>query len=109
MWTITEKQFEKIEQSMLEEYMLRVCKYISDDREFSWILPQQIRDDSEKILDKRMRYLFTDEKYAAEIVKLGLKHPDLLSPPVRDIKLILDDMKKSQKEKINAISLYINN
>lgn len=109
MWTIADTQFEKISQSMLEEYMLRVCKYVSDDKEFAWILPERIKDNAKKVLNKRMRYLFKDEKCAAEIVKLNIKYPDILTPPHRrDIRIILDDNKMEQKDKLGAITNYIN-
>ncbi|MCC8035020.1 MAG: hypothetical protein LIO77_03685 [Rikenellaceae bacterium] len=109
MWTISDEQFVNIKASIQEEYMLRVCRYISEDAEFSWMLPQSIRDQAEKVLDKRLRNIFKEEKYCAGYVILALKYPNLMVPPVRDIKIIIDDMKKSQQEKIEAINYYINN
>ena len=109
MWTISDEQLRKTEALMQDEYMRRVCKFVSDDDEFAWMPLQRIREDAEAILDKRLRGLFDDEKYSAAYVILALKYPDLMVPAVRDIKIIIDDMKKKQQEKIEAITYYINN
>lgn len=94
---------------MLEEYMLRVCKFVAEDDKFAQMTPQRLREDTEAVLNKRIRNLFSDEKYCAGYVILALKYPEFMVPPVRDIQIIIDDMKKSQQEKIEAMTYYLNN
>lgn len=95
---------------MQEEYLHRVCKYVSEEKEFARILPQRLREDAERVLDERMRHLFKNEKCAAEIVKLFVKRPDILTRPLRrDVRIILDDTKKSQEEKVAEMIHYANN
>lgn len=109
MWTISDEQLRKTEASMLDEYMCRVCKFVSDDDEFAWMPPQRIREDAENILDERMRVLFKDEKWAAEFVKFSFRYPRIISAPYnRDIRLILEDNELLAKEKIERIDYYIN-
>lgn len=109
MWTISDEQLQKTEASMQDEYMRRVCKFVSDDNEFAWMPMQRIREDAENILDQRMQELFKDEKWAAEFVKFSIKQPEIINVPYnRDIRLILEDNELSAKEKIDKIDYYIN-
>lgn len=105
MWIISDKQLERISNSMREEFEKRIYCVLSKEKIINALSENEIKSNISNQLDKAIQYNFTSEEQIFQFIRLSFEYPKLQTENLgRSIHIILS----SNDDQNNKIVKLVN-